>query len=153
GSAGRVRLGAPGRRRSRLFAQDTAVNVWQSGLIALGALALAYTGFVSFLVLTGRGANARALARFIPDCVVLFRRLLSEPGIPRRHRLLLLAMIAYLAMPFDLIPDFIPIAGQLDDAIIVALVLRAVLRAAGAEVIRQHWPGPTASLDIVLRLS
>jgi uncharacterized membrane protein YkvA (DUF1232 family) len=56
-------------------------------------------------------------------------------------------------MPFDLIPDFIPIAGQLDDAIIVALALRAVLRAAGAEVIREHWPGPTASLDIVLRLS
>jgi len=127
--------------------------LWQSGLIALGALALAYTGLVSFIALIGRGANARALARFVPDCVVLFRRLLSEPGIPRRRKLLLRAMIAYLAMTFDLIPDFIPIAGQLDDAIIVALVLRAVLRAAGAEVIREHWPGPTASLEIVLRLS
>ena len=56
-------------------------------------------------------------------------------------------------MPFDVIPDSIPVAGQLDDAIIVALVLRSVLRAAGVDVIREHWPGPQPSLDAVLRLA
>jgi uncharacterized membrane protein YkvA (DUF1232 family) len=56
-------------------------------------------------------------------------------------------------VPFDLIPDFIPIAGQLDDAIIAGLVLRTVLRAAGTDVIRDHWPGPEPSLNTVLRLA
>lgn len=100
----------------------------------------------------GRKAEARALARFVPDCVVLFRRLLSDPGVSRGRKLLLLGLVAYLAMPLDLIPDFIPVAGQFDDAILVALVLRTVLRGAGADLVREHWPGPEASLDAVLRL-
>jgi uncharacterized membrane protein YkvA (DUF1232 family) len=62
-------------------------------------------------------------------------------------------MTGYLAMPLDLVPDFIPVAGQLDDAIIVALVLRAVLRAGGPELLREHWPGPDASLNALVRLA
>lgn len=61
---------------------------------------------------------------------------------PRHSKLLLGAMIAYLALPFDLVSDFIPVAGQLDDAIIVALVLRTVLRPGGPDLLREHWPGP-----------
>jgi uncharacterized membrane protein YkvA (DUF1232 family) len=103
----------------------------------------------------GVAALARSLkgARVIPDCIVLFRRLLSDPRISRRRKLLLLALVGYLAMPFDLVPDFIPVAGQLDDALFVALVLRSVMRGAGADVIREHWPGPERSLDAVLRLA
>ena len=71
---------------------------------------------------------------------------------PRRRRLLVYALIAYLAMPFDLVPDFIPVAGQLDDAILVALVLRSLLRAGGPELLAEHWPGPQASLDLLRRL-
>jgi uncharacterized membrane protein YkvA (DUF1232 family) len=126
---------------------------WQWGLIGLGAFVVVYAGLVGLLVAIGRGAEARALARFVPDCVVLFRRLLSDPRVSRGRKLLLLALVAYLVMPFDLVPDFIPIAGQLDDAIVVALVLRTVLRAAGADVIREHWPGPEESLSTVLRLA
>lgn len=95
----------------------------------------------------------RALAGFIPDCLVLFRRLLDDERVPRRRKLLLGAMIGYLALPFDLVPDFIPIAGQLDDAIVVALVLRAVLRSGGQDILREHWPGPPASLNVLLRLA
>jgi uncharacterized membrane protein YkvA (DUF1232 family) len=129
------------------------VSSWQWGLTVLGALALLYVGLVGMLAVFGRKAEARALARFVPDCVVLFRRLLSDPRIPRGRKLLLVGLIAYLSMPFDIVPDFIPVAGQLDDAIIVALVLRTVLRAAGADVIREHWPGPEPSLNTLLRLA
>jgi uncharacterized membrane protein YkvA (DUF1232 family) len=57
----------------------------------------------------------------LPDCIVLVTRLAREPRVPRRRKLLLFALVGYLALPFDLVPDFIPVAGQLDDAIIVAL--------------------------------
>jgi uncharacterized membrane protein YkvA (DUF1232 family) len=121
--------------------------------MGLGAVLLLYAGFIAVLLLTGRRDDARAWARFIPDCLVLFRRLIGDPRVPRTRKRLLGALLAYLAMPFDLVPDFIPVAGQLDDAIIVAAVLRSVLRAAGDEPVRQHWPGPDTTLELVLRLA
>ncbi len=126
---------------------------WQWPLIAAGATAAVYAAFIVWLVVAGRGEDARALAGFIPDCLVLFRRLLGDDRVPRRSKLLLGALIAYLAMPFDLVPDFIPVAGQLDDAIIVAFVLRTVLRAGGRDLLREHWPGPTASLNALMCLA
>jgi uncharacterized membrane protein YkvA (DUF1232 family) len=126
---------------------------WQWGLIALAAFAFIYAGLVGALALLGRGPEARAMARFVPDCVILFRGLLSDPRLSRGRRLLLLGLVAYLAMPIDLVPDFIPVAGQLDDAILVALVLRTMLSGAGVDLVREHWPGPHASLHVVLRLA
>jgi uncharacterized membrane protein YkvA (DUF1232 family) len=105
------------------------------------------------LAALGRSTDARALARFVPDCAVLFSRLVRDRRVPRRHKALLIALVGYLALPFDLIPDFIPVAGQLDDAIIVALALRAVVRHAGPQLLREHWPGPASSLALVERLS
>jgi uncharacterized membrane protein YkvA (DUF1232 family) len=120
-------------------------------LVALGATALLWLVFVVVLLVGGRREQARALAGFIPDCLVLVGRLLRDPRVPRRHKLLLVALAGYLALPFDLVPDFIPIAGQLDDVIVVALVLRSVLHGVGETLVREHWPGPEASLRIVLR--
>ena len=117
------------------------------------ALLAIYTAFVLWLAVVGCREEARALARFIPDCVVLVTRLAREPRVPRRRKLLLLALAGYLLLPFDLVPDFIPVAGQLDDAIIVALVLRRFLRAGGEPLIRELWPGPQESLALILRLS
>jgi uncharacterized membrane protein YkvA (DUF1232 family) len=111
-----------------------------------------YGIFVAALIVAGRRVAVRAFAGFIPDCVVLVRRLLGDPGVPRRHKLLLGALAGYLALPFDLVPDFIPVAGQLDDAIVVALVLRAVLRAGGPARLQAHWPGPDSSRAVLLRL-
>jgi uncharacterized membrane protein YkvA (DUF1232 family) len=125
-----------------------------SDLVVVAAAALAaYALLVAGLVVAGRRTDARALAGFVPDCVVLVRRLLADPRTPRARRVLLVALLAYLALPFDLVPDVIPVAGQLDDAIAVALVLRLVLRGAGPDAIREHWPGPERSLRPILRLA
>jgi uncharacterized membrane protein YkvA (DUF1232 family) len=122
-------------------------------LVGLAIAVVLYGLAVLALVLAGRRTDARALAGFIPDCIVLVRRLLSDERVPRSRKLLLGALLAYLAMPFDLVPDFIPVAGQLDDAIVTALVLRAVLRSGGDTLLREHWPGPERSRELVARLA
>jgi uncharacterized membrane protein YkvA (DUF1232 family) len=125
---------------------------WAWLAISMAAFAILYALFVGWLIVRGRGDDARALARFIPDCIVLVTRLAREPRVPRRRKLLLLALVGYLSMPFDLVPDFVPVVGQLDDAIIVALVLRHFVRAGGESLIRELWPGPERSLALILRV-
>jgi uncharacterized membrane protein YkvA (DUF1232 family) len=124
---------------------------WWSWLaVSIGLVLLVYAGLVGALLVAGRRSDARALTTFVPDCIVLVSRLLRDPRVPRRRKLVLLALVGYLALPFDLVPDFIPIAGQLDDAIIVALVLRSLLRSGGESLIRELWPGPRQSLGVIL---
>ena len=122
-------------------------------LYALGGAVALYVLIVLAFVVAGRRTDARAFAGFVPDCMVLFARLLRDRRVPRRSKALLAALIPYLALPFDLIPDFIPVAGQLDDAILVAFVLRRVVRRTDPELLRELWPGPATSLRIVLGLS
>ncbi len=126
---------------------------WSWPLISFAALVAVWAGFVLWLVAAGRRDDARAVATFIPDCIVLVTRLARDPRVPRRRKLLLLGLVGYLALPFDLVPDFIPVVGQLDDAIIVALVLRHFVKAGGDQLIRELWPGPQPSLDLILRLA
>jgi uncharacterized membrane protein YkvA (DUF1232 family) len=112
-----------------------------------------YVLAVLALVAAGRRSDARALAGFIPDCLGLIKRLMGDPRVPRRRKVLLGLMVGYLAMPIDLVPDFIPVAGQLDDAILVAAVLRLVLRSGGDELLEEHWRGPPRTLEFVRRLT
>ena len=126
--------------------------MWVWLFIALGATLLGYALLVLMFIVAGKRGDARVIAGFVPDCVVLFARLLRERRLPRRHKLLVAALIPYLALPFDLIPDFIPVAGQLDDAILVGFVLRRVVRH-DPDLVRELWPGPQASLVLVLRLA
>ena len=126
---------------------------WGWLLVSLAVVAIVYSACVVALLLAGRRGEARAVATFIPDCIVLVTRLAHDPRVPRRRKLLLLALVGYLALPFDLVPDFIPVAGQLDDAIIVALVLRSFVRRSGEDMIRELWPGPEQSLALILRLA
>jgi uncharacterized membrane protein YkvA (DUF1232 family) len=122
-----------------LLAAVVAVTIYVAGILGLVAL--------------GRRSAARALAGFIPDCLVLLRRLVADPNVARRRKLVLLALVGYLATPIDLVPDFVPVAGQLDDVIIAAFALRYALRAGGRDLLRRHWPGPEASLDLVMRIA
>jgi uncharacterized membrane protein YkvA (DUF1232 family) len=129
------------------------MSIWAWLFLGLGVCVLLYALFVIALLIAGRRESARALAGFIPDCVVLCARLLRDPRVPRRKKALLVALGGYLALPFDLVPDFIPVAGQLDDVVVVALVLRSFVRGGGEPIVREHWPGPENSLAIVLRLA
>ncbi|MBS1677556.1 MAG: DUF1232 domain-containing protein [Actinobacteria bacterium] len=122
-------------------------------VISLAACLVLYLLAVLSLVVAGRRGDARALARFIPDCAVLVRRLLVDPAVPRGRKVLLVGLLAYLVSPIDLVPDFIPVAGQLDDAILTALVLRAVLRGSTPERLADAWPGPPQGLSVVVRLA
>jgi uncharacterized membrane protein YkvA (DUF1232 family) len=120
-------------------------------IVALLATAGVYAAFVVALLVAGRRSEAAALVRFIPDCVVLLKRLLADPRVPRRRKAILVLLVGYLLLPVDLVPDFVPLVGQLDDAIVAALALRAILRGSGPELVREHWPGPEESLQVVLR--
>ena len=126
---------------------------WELTLDLLGVTVLVWAAFIGYLLAAGRRTDARALAGFVPDCLVLVTRLLRDERVPRRKKLLLYAAAAYLALPFDLVPDFIPVAGQLDDAIVVGLLLRSFLRSGGDSLVREHWPGPERSLRLILRLT
>jgi uncharacterized membrane protein YkvA (DUF1232 family) len=129
------------------------VQWWEWLLDSLAVVVVVYSVLVGWLVARGHREDARALATFIPDCIVLVSRLAREPRVPRRRKLLLVGLVAYLSLPFDLVPDFIPVAGQLDDVIIVALVLRHFVGAGGEPLMRELWPGPERSLGLVLRLA
>jgi len=126
---------------------------WIWLLVGVDASVAAYAAFLIWLAVVGRRDAARAFATFIPDCIVLVTRLARDPRVPRRRKLLLVGLAGYLALPFDLVPDFIPVAGQLDDAVVVALVLRSFVRSGGEALVRELWPGPAHSLGLILRLA
>jgi uncharacterized membrane protein YkvA (DUF1232 family) len=117
--------------------------------VTLAVYALA----VLALVVAGQRTNARALAGIAPDCAILLRRLSREGRLSWPRRALLAACAGYVLFPIDLVPDVIPVAGQVDDALVVALGLRVALRRAGPAAIVRNWPGPRASLRIVLWLA
>src|SRR4051794_7177943 len=120
---------------------------WGLLLLVLGL----YVVSVAALIAAGRREDARALAGFIPDCLVMVSRLARDRRISRPRRGVLLLVLGYLALPIDLVPDFLPGIGQLDDAVLLGLALRLVVRGGGTALVREAWPGPEASLTLVLR--
>jgi uncharacterized membrane protein YkvA (DUF1232 family) len=91
--------------------------------------------------------------RLLPDLVRLLRRLAADPSLPRGVRVRLWLLLGYLALPLDLVPDFVPVLGYADDAVVVALTLRSVARRAGPEALDRHWPGTPDGLSAVRRLA
>jgi uncharacterized membrane protein YkvA (DUF1232 family) len=91
--------------------------------------------------------------RLLPDLLRLIRRLASDRTLPRGVRIRLWLLVAYLALPFDLVPDFIPVIGYADDAVILAFALRSVTRRAGPAALDRHWPGSPDGLAAVRRLA
>ena len=124
-------------------------------VLAIGAgLVLTYLLLLAALLVARPDGNVlKEALRLLPDVLGLVRRLAGDPSIPRAVRFRLWLLLAYLAIPFDLVPDFVPVIGYADDAIVVGLVLRSVVRHAGAAAIRRHWRGSDAGLAAVTRLA
>jgi uncharacterized membrane protein YkvA (DUF1232 family) len=97
--------------------------------------------------------SMRDAVRLLPDLLRLLRRLAADPTLPRGVRLRLVLLLAYLAMPIDLVPDVVPVLGYADDVVVLALVLRSVVRRAGPEALSRHWPGSPEGLAVVTRLA
>jgi uncharacterized membrane protein YkvA (DUF1232 family) len=120
------------------------------GSIVLVALWLAA---IAVLVWLGRRTAARELFTLLPNLLRLFRALLRDPRVPRSSKVLLVLGAAWLVSPIDLIPEFLPGVGPLDDAVVAALVLRHLVRRAGTDVVREHWSGDPRTIAIVLRIA
>ncbi len=130
---------------------------WRVLVGVLAGLALVYA---VLLLLLWRYARAhpdtvrmREALRLLPDLLRLLRRLLTDGTLPAGVRVRVALLVVYLAVPFDLVPDVVPVIGYADDAVVVALVLRSVVRRAGAEALHRHWPGTPEGLALVLRLA
>ncbi|KGM02808.1 hypothetical protein Q760_11360 [Cellulomonas cellasea DSM 20118] len=124
---------------------------WVAGM--LGGLLLVWLVLLAVLwVSRPDELRLRELLRLLPDVVRLVRRLAADPTLPRAVRMRLWLLLGYLALPVDLVPDVIPVLGYADDAVVVALVLRSVVRRAGPEGLERHWPGTPAGLAAVRRL-
>ena len=128
---------------------------WQDLLLGLAAgLLLAWATLIAALLIARpRGGLLREALRLLPDVLRLLPRLAGDPSLPRGVRVRLALLLAYLASPIDLIPDFIPVIGYADDAIIVTAVLRSVVHHAGLPAAIRHWPGTDDGLTALCRLT
>jgi uncharacterized membrane protein YkvA (DUF1232 family) len=134
------------------------VPTWVTLVIAVvGGVLVLWLALIALLWVqqrrTGSAVDWRAMMRLVPDVVRLVKRLATDPKVPRGTRWWLVALLGYLLLPFDLVPDFIPVIGFADDAVIVAIVLRFAIRHAGMDAIERHWPGSPEGLVSVLTLA
>lgn len=108
---------------------------------------------LALLVIRPKRSLLLEMLRILPDTVGMLRRLATDRSLDRGSRARLWLLFIYLAIPIDLIPDFVPVLGYADDAILVAAVLRSVVRRAGPEAVRRHWHGSADGLASVWRLA
>ncbi len=126
---------------------DTLLGVTAALVLCWVALA------VTLAAIRPRGDLLPEALRLLPDLLRLIRRLASDNTLPSGVRIRLALLLLYLASPIDLIPDFIPVLGYADDAIIVTAVLRSVVRRAGLPALRAHWPGTDDGFTALIRLA
>ncbi|MGV4987448.1 YkvA family protein [Streptomyces sp. NRAIS4] len=121
--------------------------------IALGLLLCWLVLLAALALARPKGNLLTEAVRLLPDLLRLVSRLARDRTLPRRARRLLWVLAGYLALPIDLVPDFIPVLGYADDAIAIAVVLRTVVRQAGPDALERHWPGTPDGLNVVRRLA
>lgn len=121
--------------------------------VALGLLGLWLLLLLGLFLVRPPGSALSLAVRLLPDVLRLVARLARDRRVPRAARVRLWLLLGYLALPFDLVPDFIPVLGYADDVIAVGWVLRSVIRATGPQVVEEHWPGTPEGLAVVRRLT
>jgi uncharacterized membrane protein YkvA (DUF1232 family) len=128
---------------------------WAGALLGLGmALLIGWLVMLALLLrMKPQRSMIREAVRLLPDLIRLLSRLARDGTLPRGVRARLWLLLAYLASPIDIVPDFIPVIGYADDAIIVVATLRSVVRRAGLQPLRRHWPGSETGLAVVIRLA
>jgi uncharacterized membrane protein YkvA (DUF1232 family) len=122
-------------------------------LVCIGVAAALWVLAILALYAVGRRYAARELATLLPNLVRMCRTLLRDPRVPRSSKLLVGFAVVWFVSPIDLVPEFIPVLGPLDDAVLAALVLRHLVKRAGPAVVAEAWPGEPATLERMLRLS
>jgi uncharacterized membrane protein YkvA (DUF1232 family) len=122
-------------------------------LVAIIVVVALYLVLVLALIISGRHVAAKELTLLVPNLVLLFKDLLRDPAVPRGPKIALGIGVVWLISPIDLLPEFLPVLGPLDDAVVAALVLRYLVRRAGPDVVRRHWRGDPATLDAILRFA
>jgi len=124
----------------------------RSLLIAIAIAAAVWMLAIFALVVAGRRTHAKELAMLLPNLLSLLRGLIRDPRVGRFDKFLLIVAVAWVASPIDLIPEFIPVFGPLDDVVVVALILRRLVKRAGPEVVSDHWRGDPEIMQKILKL-
>jgi uncharacterized membrane protein YkvA (DUF1232 family) len=121
-------------------------------VVVLTVLAIWAVLVVAVWRLAPSQSTALDVVRLLPDVLRLAARLARDPVTPRSSRLALAGLALWIASPIDLIPEFLPVIGPLDDIVVAAIVLRWVGRRMGEDALRSHWPGTPEGFALVLRL-
>jgi uncharacterized membrane protein YkvA (DUF1232 family) len=127
-----------------------AVRAWLSGLLVAAGLMVASWAALVLLARRLPPGTLRELARFVPDCVTAIRRLRGDPRVPRRAKVAVVVAGLWVASPIDLLPEFLPVIGPLDDVVVVALALRYAARQVPRQVLLDAWPGDPRLLERLL---
>lgn len=123
---------------------------WLIGLgVAVLVMLLTWTALIVLARRLPEG-TAKELARFLPACLTTMRRLRRHPAVPHRARLAIAVAAVYVISPVDLIPEFIPVIGPLDDVVVVALALRYAGRSVPRDVLLEAWPGERRIIERLL---
>jgi uncharacterized membrane protein YkvA (DUF1232 family) len=133
------------------------MNWWEPVLGIVAGVLVLYAVLLLLLWSYARShpdaVTMRDALRLLPDLLRLIRRLIGDPAVPVGVKVRLALLLAYLLLPVDLVPDFIPMLGYADDAIIVALVLRSTIKRSGTDLLARHWPGTPEGLGLIKRLA
>jgi uncharacterized membrane protein YkvA (DUF1232 family) len=118
-----------------------------AGIAAVWAVLL-----VVFWLARPKGASLTSLVRLVPDILRLLRSLIGDRGAPLDVRLVLVGLVAWIVSPIDLIPEFIPVLGPLDDVVVAIAALRYVRRRVGIEDLRRRWSGTAEGFELLTRI-
>jgi uncharacterized membrane protein YkvA (DUF1232 family) len=119
----------------------------------LAGLALLWVALlIVFWFLRPRGVPAREIVKVVPDVLRLLRALLVDPAVPLDVRLVLVGLLAWILSPIDLIPEFIPVLGPLDDVVVAVVAMRYVRRRLGVDELRARWAGSPDGFLLLLRI-
>ena len=127
--------------------------MWRNLLIALAVCVAIWAVALVGLMLAGRRLAARRLVTAVPDLLALLKGLLRDPRVPRRSKFWVGFAFVWVLSPIDLIPEFLPVIGPLDDIVVVVLVLRHLLKTTPPGVLAEHWRGDPEVLARTLRLA